>query len=210
MILLQQLQAQQKKIDTHHPTNILHSPASPSSSTHHLIHSTQQASYFRQVSSVTRMEHLKALAALRGIEQDLHITLRSKVSEDVTEITFIRPAGTAGAGEFIVTIFVDDGRRKERQSGCLPFHFLLCKGRSCLNQLSSLFLTIPSLSSSSIINQSLSVSNRNPLVHARGPSCCRRLPVSRQGVHCQRWICAAQHLHLWKGGWLRSVAVTAH
>lgn len=49
------------------------------------------ASYFRQVNEVTRMDHLKALAALRGIQQNLSLTLASKLKDGQTEVTFIRP-----------------------------------------------------------------------------------------------------------------------
>lgn len=49
-------------------------------------------SYFRQVNDITRMDHLKALSALRGIKQNLSLTLASKLDDGTTEVTFIRPA----------------------------------------------------------------------------------------------------------------------
>lgn len=56
-----------------------------------------QASYFRQVNEITRMDHLKALSALRGIKQNLSLTLASKLDDGETEVTFIRPKTEDGS-----------------------------------------------------------------------------------------------------------------
>lgn len=56
-----------------------------------------QASYFRQVNEITRMDHLKALSALRGIKQNLSLTLASKIDDGSTEVTFIKPEADQGS-----------------------------------------------------------------------------------------------------------------
>lgn len=55
------------------------------------------ASYFRQVNEITRMDHLKALSALRGIKQNLSLTLASKIDDGSTEVTFIKPETDQGS-----------------------------------------------------------------------------------------------------------------
>ena len=37
------------------------------------------------------MDHLKAMAALQGIKQNLSLTLTSNIDDTVSEVTFIRP-----------------------------------------------------------------------------------------------------------------------
>jgi hypothetical protein len=43
------------------------------------------------------MDHLKALSALRGIKQNLSLTLASKLDDGETEVTFIRPKTEDGS-----------------------------------------------------------------------------------------------------------------
>merc|ERR1719464_766196 len=55
------------------------------------------ASYFREVCEATRMEHLKGLTALKGINQDISLTLSSQADDQsYMEVTVLRTTTRPG------------------------------------------------------------------------------------------------------------------
>jgi glutamate dehydrogenase len=53
-------------------------------------------SYFKQTSHTTRVEHVKAVAALKDSDMDLSMNLKSKLSDGRRVMTFIRPENKRG------------------------------------------------------------------------------------------------------------------
>ena len=54
------------------------------------------ASYFRQTSYNTRLEHVKAIAALKDTEMELSLDIKSKLPNGGRVLTYIRPENKTG------------------------------------------------------------------------------------------------------------------
>lgn len=58
--------------------------------------SNMPASYFRQVPEPFRMDHIKAISAIKDANMDLHLNLQSHLPDGRTVLTFIRPGTEPG------------------------------------------------------------------------------------------------------------------
>ena len=85
--------------------------------------------YFTQTSKSTRVEHIKAVAALKDSNMDLSMNLRSKLPDGRRTMTFIRPKNKKG---LLLTLIPQLPKNENRQLSKVQL-YTLADNSMCLN-----------------------------------------------------------------------------
>jgi hypothetical protein len=87
------------------------------------------SSYFKQTSRQTRVEHIKAVAALRDTDMDLSLTMKSSLPDGRRVMTFIRPENKAG---LLLSLLPQLPRYEDRNLSRVQL-YTMSDGGMCLN-----------------------------------------------------------------------------